>query len=117
VEELTEKEKKQFFSEEFYKEEKIWFPEYEKIITTEQAKLFFNLVIDKYNIPGWVINWSNNDDGGIAVCDYDNHKLIIGTNPTLCIFLHEIGHILTEEGHSEEHKNKMLELYSLWKSL
>jgi len=113
--EEQESEKRQIMSPEFYDEEQKWFPELETKLSTEKSNLFFDYIMNKYKISGWSIKLVDFEGCGIGVCNYNEQFIIVGNNPYLKDLLHEIGHILIEDGHSEKHKKIILELYDLWK--
>jgi hypothetical protein len=116
---LTEEEKRDMFCSSYYDEEKGWFPDSTLRTTNKNAENFFDIILKQNSIKGWSIAWIGIDDGGIAVCDMENHQIIIGNNPRLVTLCHEMGHLLIPEnmGHTHIHKIMTLKLYGLFMAL
>jgi hypothetical protein len=55
------------------------------------------------------------DGCGLCSNSDDINEIIVGKNPPLIILIHEMGHLLLEYGHNEEHKRIMLEIYNYYK--
>ena len=112
---MNETEKRQFYSPDFYATENNWFPDREIKLSSEQAIKFFKYVMQKYNISNWSLKLAEDEFRGIGLCNEEEQWIYVSKNPDLKTFLHEIGHILVDDGHSEKHKKIILELYDLWK--
>ena len=117
------KNKDSIFCEHYYKLERKWFNWYKIQISNNKATVLFEKMKEYYpKISKYSFVFLETEAKGIGVIDHDKKEIILGKNPYIGDFIHEIGHGVIEcyyndKGHHKtRHKIVSKRLYSLVKN-